>query len=67
MSNARERNYIMSIKRVQEKYSLSNPNDFVEKSITIAQSSQTELLGSVPVDLSAVQSPLSHQRGNLPS
>lgn len=61
---------ITSIKWVGEKYSLSSPNDFLEKLITIAQvspDSASLVHACIWFDSSAVQSPLSHQSGNLPS
>lgn len=61
---------IMSIRRAEKQYRLSNPNDFLEKLITIAPvspDSASLVHACIWFDFSAVQSPLSHQSGNLPS
>lgn len=61
---------ITSIRRVEEQIRLSNPNDFLEKLITIAPvlpDSASLVRACIWFDFSAVQSPLSHQSGNLPS
>lgn len=61
---------IKPIKRVGDKYRLSNPNDFLEKLITIAQvspDSASLVHAWIWFDTSAVQSSLFHQSGNLPS
>lgn len=61
---------ITSLRRAEEQYRLSNPNDFLEKWITIAPvspDSASLVHACIWFDLSTVQSPLSHHSGNLPS
>lgn len=62
---------ITSIRRAEKQYRLSNPNDFLEKidhnSPSLARLSFSGPCLRIWFDFSAVQSPLSHQSGNLPS